>query len=58
MGIWNDPWFGGGVAGVERFCCGGCTGSVIMNWVEPQFDGGSGGGVFGCTKDDSTMDEA
>ena len=57
MGIWNDPWFGGGVAGVERFCCGRCTGSAVMNWVKLQFDGGSGG-VFGCTKDDSTIEEA
>ncbi|XP_075674766.1 secreted RxLR effector protein 161-like [Castanea sativa] len=38
MGMWNDSWFGGGV---ERFCCGRCTGSAIMNWAEPQFYGGS-----------------
>ena len=57
MGIWNDPWFGGS-GGVERFCCGRCTGSAVINWVEPQFDGGSGGGVFGCTKDDSSMEDA
>ena len=54
MGIWNDSWFGGGV---ERFCYGRCTGSTIMNWAEPQFDGGSGDDVFGCTKDDLTMEE-
>ena len=57
MVIWNDPWFGGG-GGVERFCCGRCTESAIMIWVELQFDGGSGGGEFGFTKDDSTMEEA
>ena len=57
MVIWNDPWFGGG-GGVERFCCGRCTESAIMIWVQLQFDGGSGGGEFGCTKDDSTMEEA
>ena len=56
MGIWNDPWFGGS-GGVEKFCCGRCTGSAVMNWVKLQFDGGSGG-VFGCTKDDSTIEEA
>ena len=28
-----------------------------MNWAEPQFDGGSGDGVFGFTKDDLTMEE-
>ena len=28
MGIRNDSWFGGGV---ERFCCGRCTGLAIMN---------------------------
>ncbi|KAK9998924.1 hypothetical protein SO802_018527 [Lithocarpus litseifolius] len=38
MGIRNDSWFGGGV---ERFCCGKCTGLAIMNCVEPQFDGSS-----------------
>ena len=38
MGIRNDSWFCGGV---ERFCYGRCTSLVIMNWVEPQFDGGS-----------------
>ena len=48
-----NPRFGGGGGGsVDRFCCGRC------NWFGAEFDGGGGDGVLGCTKYDSTVEEA